>query len=336
MILVTGATGFIGSHTCVRLIETGHKVVAIDNLCNSKRQVVNKINTITGTKLNFIKCEMCDIKELNEVFEKHEIDSVVHFAGLKAVGESVGRPLAYYENNLYSTINLLNIMNGKNIKKLVFSSSATVYGEPVTLPITEDFPLSSTNPYGATKLMIEQILKDVYKSDTDWNIALLRYFNPIGAHESGLIGEDPIGIPNNLLPYIINVALGKIKKLRIFGNDFPTLDGTGVRDYIHVTDLAEGHISALNKISKDSGLHIYNLGTGKGCSVLQLIKTFEEVNNVHIPYEIVKRRWGDVATCYADITKAEKELGWKAQRSIEQMCIDAWRFAKRMNGIDGK
>ncbi|WP_324825778.1 UDP-glucose 4-epimerase GalE [Sinanaerobacter sp. ZZT-01] len=326
-ILVTGATGYIGSHTCVCLLEKGYEVVMLDNLSNSKKSVCDRISRIAGKRSAFYSCDMCDKKALDWVFEQHKIDAVIHFAGLKAIGESVQEPLRYYQNNIVSTLNLLESMNKHSVKTLVFSSSATVYGEAPTLPIREDFPLSATNPYGATKLMVEQILKDVYCADQEWKIALLRYFNPVGAHASGLIGEDAEGIPNNLVPYVINVALGKTSKLKIFGKDYPTKDGTGVRDYIHVMDLAEAHLAALEALEKKGGLHTYNLGTGKGYSVLDVIDTFEKVNGKVIPYEFVARRWGDIATCYADSTKAQEELGWYAVRTLEDMCKDAWNFA---------
>ncbi len=326
-ILVTGATGYIGSHTCVELINSGYKVVGIDNFCNSSQKVINKIELITGKKMEFEFCDMTDYDHLNQILNRYNIYAVIHFAGLKAVGESVKKPLFYYENNLYSTINLLKAMNSKGIKKIVFSSSATVYGKATTMPIKEEFPLSFTNPYGATKVMIEQIFKDIYRSDPNWRIVLLRYFNPAGAHESALIGEEPIGKPNNLFPIILDVALRKEEKIKIYGHDYDTIDGTGVRDYIHVMDLAQGHVAALKKINETDKLLSYNLGTGKGYSVLEIIKLFEKVNNVVIPYEFVERRWGDVSICYADISKAEKELGWKATRDLESMCKTSWEFA---------
>ena len=315
-VLVTGGCGFIGSHTCVELLESGYEVVIVDNLSNSKKDVVNKIETITNKKVSFYEVNVCDFKELDKIFEAEQIDAVIHFAGYKAVGESVSKPIMYYRNNLDSTLTLIEVMTKHNIKKLVFSSSATVYGDPEKLPITEDFPLHTTNPYGTTKLMIEMILRDLYKSDNEWSIALLRYFNPIGAHKSGLIGENPNGIPNNLMPYIVKVANKELPQLSIFGNDYDTKDGTGVRDYIHVVDLAKGHIKAIEKVSKDRGIDAYNLGTGKGYSVLEIV----------VPYKIVERRPGDIAACYASTEKANKILGWKAELEIDEMCKDAYNY----------
>ena len=325
-ILVTGGCGYIGSHTCVELLDKGYEVVIVDNLNNSKEDVIDKIEKITGKKVKFYKEDVCNQKGMDKIFEKEKIDAVIHFAGLKAVGESVSKPLMYYRNNLDSTLTLLEVMQKHNCKKIVFSSSATVYGNPEKLPITEDFPLHTTNPYGTTKLMIERILKDLYASDNEFSIAILRYFNPIGAHKSGLIGENPNGIPNNLMPYIVKVANKELKELSIFGNDYNTIDGTGVRDYIHVVDLAKGHIKAIEKIMKDTGVDTYNLGTGKGYSVLQIVETFKKVNNVDVPYKIVGRRPGDIDACYASTEKANKLLNWKAELEIEEMCRDSYNF----------
>ena len=326
-VLVTGGTGYIGSHTCVELLNNGFEVIIVDNLCNSKKDVVDKIEVITKKKVKFYELDLCNKGDLRKVFEENKIDAVLHFAGLKAVGESVAKPIMYYRNNLDSTMSLIEIMNEFNCRKLVFSSSATVYGDPESLPIKENFKVGgTTNPYGTSKYMIERILSDLCISDSSWSIALLRYFNPIGAHSSGLIGENPNGIPNNLMPYIIKVASGELPYLNIFGNDYDTHDGTGVRDYIHVVDLAKGHIKALDNIIKSDGISCYNLGTGHGYSVLDLVNTFEKVNNIKIDYKIVQRRSGDIAACYADPTKAEKELGWKAEKNIEDMCRDAYNF----------
>ena len=323
-VLVTGGCGYIGSHTAVLLLEQGMEVVIVDNLSNSKIDVLDKIKKITGKDVIFYEEDVCNKEALDEIFKKEKIDAVIHFAGLKAVGESVLVPLKYYQNNLISTLNLLEIMEKHEVYKLVFSSSATVYGSPKSLPIKEDFPLKTTNPYGSTKLMIEEILKDLYKANLKFDITILRYFNPIGAHKSGLLGEDPNGIPNNLMPYIVKVATAKLPVLNIFGNDYDTVDGTGVRDYIHVLDLANGHLLALK--NENPGLKIYNLGTGKGTSVLELVKTFEKVNNVSIPYKIAPRRDGDVASCYASSEKAFKELGFKCQYDITSMCKDSYNF----------
>lgn len=325
-ILVTGGCGYIGSHTVVELLDNNYEVVIIDNLCNSKREVIDKIETITKKKVTFYEDDVCDSFALDRIFSEHNIDAVIHFAGLKAVGESVEKPLLYYRNNLDSTLTLLEVMREHNCKKIVFSSSATVYGLPKSLPIKEDFPLSTTNPYGSTKLMIEDILRDVYVSDNEWSIALLRYFNPIGAHKSGLIGENPNGRPNNLMPYIIKVATGEYPELSVYGDDYDTPDGTGVRDYIHVVDLAKGHIKAIEKVLSTKEVDCYNLGTGKGYSVLELVKTFENVNNVKVKYKIVDRRPGDIAACYADPSYALKKLGWKAEKGIEEMCRDGYNF----------
>ncbi len=328
-ILVTGGTGFIGSHTCVELLDSGYDVVIIDNLSNSKREVADYIEKITNKSVTFYEGDVCDKEILRKIFKENKIDAVIHFAGYKAVGESVLKPLMYYRNNILSTLSLLEVMNEFNVKKIAFSSSATVYGKPKSLPIKEDFPLSTTNPYGTTKLIIEGILKDLYNSDNEWSIAILRYFNPIGAHKSGLIGENPNGIPNNLMPYIIKVATGELDCLGIFGNDYDTHDGTGVRDYIHVTDLAKGHVKAIEKILNDKGCDCYNLGTGNGYSVLDLVNTFMKVNNVRVKYEIKKRRPGDIDSCYADPSYAYEKLGWRAEKDINEMCLDAYNFVKK-------
>lgn len=327
-ILVTGGTGYIGSHTCVSLIESGYDIVIIDNLSNSKREVVDMIEKITSKKVTFYEGDVRDKDLLNKIFDEHKIDAIIHFAGYKAVGESVMKPLMYYRNNIDSTLSLLEVAGEHNVKKIVFSSSATVYGKPHKLPIKEDFPLSTTNPYGATKLIIEGILRDLYKSDNEWSIAILRYFNPIGAHKSGLIGENPNGIPNNLMPYIIKVATGELKSLGIFGNDYDTHDGTGVRDYIHVVDLAEGHVKAIKKVLNESGCDAYNLGTGNGYSVLDLVNTFMKVNDIKVNYEIKERRPGDIDACYSDPSYAYEKLGWKAKKGIEEMCLDAYNYVK--------
>lgn len=328
-ILVTGGTGYIGSHAVVELLEAGEEVIIVDNFSNSSPDVLDKIKEITGKEFGFYEVDLLDEEKLEKVFKENEIESVMHFAGLKAVGESVAKPIEYYHNNITGTLILLKLMKKYNCKKIVFSSSATVYGNPAKLPITEDFPLSTTNPYGSTKLMIEQILQDVNVSDKEFSVAILRYFNPIGAHESGLIGERPNGIPNNVMPYIVGVAKGKYPELTVFGNDYPTPDGTGVRDYIHVVDLAKGHLKALDKIRKEKGIKIYNLGTGNGYSVLELVNNFEKMNNIKVNYKIGERRPGDIPACYADASKAEKELGWKAERKIEEMCKDTWNFAQK-------
>ncbi len=326
-VLVTGGAGYIGSHTVVELLNRGEEIVIVDNFSNSKPEMLDKIKQITNKNFKFYEVNLLDKENLEKVFsENPEIDSVIHFAGLKAVGESVAKPIEYYHNNITGTLILLDVMRNHNCKKIVFSSSATVYGDPETVPIKEDFPLSTTNPYGSTKLMIEQIMNDVYISDNSWSIILLRYFNPIGAHESGLIGENPNGIPNNLMPYINQVACGKLEFLRVFGNDYDTVDGTGVRDYIHVVDLAQGHLKALDKARNFTGVEAYNLGTGKGYSVLQIVKAFEDATGVEIKYKIVERRPGDIAICYADPSKAKNELGWEATRDIEEMCRDSWKF----------
>ncbi|KLO24330.1 UDP-galactose-4-epimerase [Marinitoga sp. 1197] len=334
-ILITGGAGYIGSHACIEFLNAGYKIVVLDNFSNSKPEVLNRIKEITGKDFKFYEIDLLNKKDVEKIFDENQIDAVIHFAGLKAVGESVAIPLKYYHNNITGTLNLLEIMKEKNVKKIVFSSSATVYGNPEKVPITEDAPLSATNPYGRTKLFIEEILKDLYISDNEWSIALLRYFNPIGAHESGKIGEDPNGIPNNLMPYITQVAVGKREKLYVFGNDYNTHDGTGVRDYIHVVDLVIGHIKALEKIMNEEGVKVYNLGTGVGYSVLDVVKAFEKANNIKIPYEITNRRPGDVDQIYADPTKALKELGWKAERNLVDMCRDSWNWQKNNpNGYD--
>ena len=325
-ILVTGGCGYIGSHTCVELLDSGYDIVVIDNLSNSKESVIDRIKEITGKSFKFYKEDLCNKNKISKIFDEEKIDAVIHFAGFKAVGESVLKPLMYYRNNLDSTLTLLEVMKEHNCKKIVFSSSATVYGKPKKLPIEEDFPLQTTNPYGTTKLMIETILNDLYISDSDWSIALLRYFNPIGAHKSGLIGEDPNGIPNNLMPYIVKVANKELKELSIFGNDYDTIDGTGVRDYIHVVDLAKGHIKAIEKVLKDKGIEAYNLGTGNGFSVLQMVNTFMKVNKIDVTYKIVDRRPGDIDSCYASVKKAKKMLGWEAKLNIEEMCRDSYNY----------
>ena len=326
-ILVTWGAGYIGSHTVVELLEAGEDIVIVDNFVNSKPEALDKIKKITGKDFKFYEVDILDEEKLEKVFKENNIESVIHFAGLKAVGESVVKPIEYYHNNITGTLVLLKLMKKYNCKRIVFSSSATVYGDPEIVPITEECKTGgTTNPYGTTKLFIERILQDVYVADNEFSIALLRYFNPIGAHESGLIGEDPNDIPNNLMPYITGVASGKLEILSVFGNDYPTKDGTGVRDYIHVVDLAKGHLKALAKIRQEAGVKIYNLGTGHGYSVLDLVNTFQKVNNVEVKYKIVGRRAGDIATCYADPSKAKKELGWVAEKGIEDMCRDSWNF----------
>lgn len=331
-ILVTGGTGYIGSHTVCELLNNDYEVVIVDNLCNSKREVVESIKEITNKDVTFYELDLRNKEELRKVFEENEIEGVIHFAGLKAVGESVKEPLMYYDNNLISTLVLLEVMQEFNCKNIVFSSSATVYGDPERLPITEDCRVGgTTNPYGTTKLMIENILNDLYISDNEWSITILRYFNPIGAHESGLIGENPNGIPNNLMPYIIKVATGELPCLNVFGNDYDTIDGTGVRDYIHVVDLAKGHIKALAKNVLTTGVNTYNLGTGTGYSVLQIVESFERENEIKVSYKIVERRPGDIATCYADPSKALEELGWKAEKGISEMCKDSYNFIKKQS-----
>ncbi|WP_020062969.1 UDP-glucose 4-epimerase GalE [Bacillus sp. 123MFChir2] len=325
-ILITGGAGYIGTHTCVELLNAGYEIIVVDNFSNSKPEALNRVRKITGKDFRFYQVGLQDKDELDQIFSENLIDAVIHFAGLKSVGESVSLPLWYYENNVTGTLRLCEVMKKYGVKKLVFSSSATVYGMPEYVPISEACLLGATNPYGRTKQMIEEILRDLYVSDHDWSVALLRYFNPIGAHKSGEIGEDPSGIPNNLIPYITQVAVGKLKELKVFGNDYPTQDGTGVRDYIHVVDLAIGHLRALEKILGFNGVEIYNLGTGRGYSVLEIITAFEKILGKRIPYRIVDRRPGDVAVSYADVTKANLELGWVAKRGIEEMCEDSWRW----------
>lgn len=326
-VLLAGGAGYIGSHTAVELLNNNHDVVIVDNYDNSSPEVINRIEKITGKKVTFYEADVKDKKAVSKIFKENKIDCVIHFAGLKAVGESVEKPLEYYHNNLTSTLVLLKLMKKYDVKNFVFSSSATVYGDSKEVPFKESSPLQhATNPYGNTKAIIEDILRDLYKSDNTWNIAILRYFNPIGAHESGKIGENPKGIPNNLMPYITKVAVGKLEKLRIFGDDYDTPDGTGVRDYIHVVDLAKGHVKALDKLNTNSGLVTYNLGTGNGVSVLDMVKAFSKACGKEIPYEIVARRPGDIATCYADATKANEELGWKAEKNLDDMCADSWNW----------
>ena len=333
-VLVTGGAGYIGSHTCVELLESGKDIVVVDNFCNSKPEALNRIKKITGKDFKFYEADLLDRDAVKKIFDENDIESVIHFAGLKAVGESVSIPLRYYHNNITSTLILCEEMAAHGVKKIVFSSSATVYGSPKTVPIKEDFELHTTNPYGSTKLMIEDILRDLYVSDNEWSIALLRYFNPIGAHKSGLIGEDPNGIPNNLLPYVAQVAVGKLPCLSVYGSDYPTHDGTGVRDYIHVVDLAIGHLKAVEKVEKDSGVHTYNLGTGNGYSVLDVVAAFEKASGRKVNYKIADRRPGDIAVCYADASHAKEELGWVAERGIEEMCADSWNFTKNNpNGL---
>ena len=333
-ILVTGGAGFIGSHTCVELLENGYEVVIVDNFINSKPEALNRIKQITGKDFKFYEADLLDKAAVETIFIENKIDAVIHFAGLKAVGESVAQPIRYYHNNITGTLILCQVMQEAGVKKIVFSSSATVYGSPKTVPIREDFPLHTTNPYGSTKLMIENILQDIFVADNEWSIALLRYFNPIGAHKSGLIGEDPNGIPNNLMPYIAQVAAGKLEVLSVFGDDYDTKDGTGVRDYIHVVDLAQGHIKAVEKVLGGSGVDAYNLGTGIGYSVLDMVHAFETANNVKVNYKIAPRRPGDIAVCFADPKKAKELLGWQAQFGIEDMCRDSWKFVKQNpNGL---
>ena len=326
-ILVTGGAGYIGSHTCLELLNQGHEVVVADNLCNSSEEALNRVKELTGKDLAFYKVDLLDKEGLDQMFDREKIDAVIHFAGLKAVGESVAKPLEYYHNNITGTLNLCDSMRNHGVKKIIFSSSATVYGDPAFVPITEDCPKGKIiNPYGQTKSMLEQVLTDLHVADPEWNVILLRYFNPVGAHESGRIGEDPSGIPNNLTPYITQVAVGKLKEVNVFGNDYDTPDGTGVRDYIHVMDLAVGHVKALKKFDDQPDVYIYNLGTGRGYSVLEMIQAFSKAVGHDIPYVIKPRRAGDIATCYADATKAKNELGWTAERDIDDMCRDAWRW----------
>lgn len=326
-ILVTGGAGYIGSHTCVELLNVGYEVVVVDNLYNSSRKCIDRIKEITGKELTFYEADILDYDALDAIFQKEKIDCVIHFAGLKAVGESVAKPLEYYRNNINGTLVLCDVMRKYGCKNIIFSSSATVYGDPAFIPITEECPKGSpTNPYGWTKHMIEQILTDLHTADPEWNVILLRYFNPIGAHKSGLIGEDPKGIPNNLLPYVAQVAIGKLECLGVFGNDYDTPDGTGIRDYIHVVDLAVGHVKAIDKIMENPGVKVYNLGTGKGYSVLEIVKAFSKACGHDVPYVIKDRRPGDIAICYADASLAKKELGWEAQYGIDEMCADLWRW----------
>ncbi|MDE7137981.1 MAG: UDP-glucose 4-epimerase GalE [Ruminococcus sp.] len=334
-ILVTGGTGFIGSHTCVELLENGYEIVIVDNLSNSKEAAVGRIEKISGKEVTFVKADICDYDALSEVFGKNDIDAVVHFAGLKAVGESVRKPLEYYTNNIHGTLVLLRVMRENGCKKIVFSSSATVYGMNNKAPYTEDMPTSATNPYGYTKVMIEQILRDVCVSDSEFSAVALRYFNPIGAHSSGLIGEDPNGIPNNLVPYIAQVASGRLEQLSVYGDDYDTPDGTGVRDYIHVMDLASGHVCAIDYAMKHNGFEPVNLGTGKGSSVLEVVAAYEKACGKPIPKRITERRAGDIATCYADASKAKEIFGWEAKSGIDEMCADSWNFTKmNPNGIN--
>lgn len=333
-ILVTGGAGFIGSHTCVELLQHNYDIVVMDNFVNSKPEALNRIKKITGKDFKFYEADLLDKAALETIFKENSIDTVIHFAGLKAVGESVAQPIRYYHNNITGTLLLCQTMQEHNVKKMVFSSSATVYGSPKSVPIREDFDLHTTNPYGSTKLMIENILRDIFVADNEWSIALLRYFNPIGAHKSGLIGEDPNDIPNNLMPYIAQVAAGKLECLSVFGNDYDTPDGTGVRDYIHVVDLALGHLKAVDKVRSSTGVEAYNLGTGTGYSVLDVVDAFEKVNGVKVNHKIAPRRPGDIAACYADPTKAKEMLGWEAQYGIEEMCRDSWNFVKsNPNGL---
>jgi len=325
-ILVTGGTGYIGAHTCIELLQAGYDIVVVDNYVNSQPEALSRVRELTGKDFSFYETDLLDEAAVKVIFAENSIDAVIHLAGLKAVGESVRKPLQYYHNNVTGTLILCAAMQQYGVKHLVFSSSATVYGMAERVPISEEFPLSATNPYGSTKLMIEQILRDLLVADPSWSVALLRYFNPIGAHASGRIGENPNGVPNNLMPYISQVAVGKLTELGVFGNDYPTVDGTGVRDYIHVVDLAQGHLKALDKVLETTGIEAYNLGTGRGYSVLEMVKAFEQASGKQVPYRIHDRRPGDIAVCYADSSKAERELGWKAERSIEDMCADAWRW----------
>lgn len=334
-ILVTGGAGYIGSHTCIELMHSGHEVVVVDNFDNSSPVALDRVATITGVKPTYYEVDICDKAALSHVFQVEKPDAVIHFAALKAVGESVSQSLRYYQNNIGGTLVLLDVMQDHQVKNIIFSSSATVYGDPHTVPILETFPLSTTNPYGATKLMTEQILQDLHTSDPSWNVVLLRYFNPIGAHESGLIGEDPKGIPNNLIPYVSKVAVGQLAHVNVFGDDYDTVDGTGVRDYIHVVDLAKGHVAALKDLVEAQGVTIYNLGTGMGYSVLQIIEAMSEASGVTIDYVVGARRPGDIATCYADATKAFERLGWKAMYDLKRMCEDTWRWqSQNPNGFE--
>ncbi|HIZ83649.1 MAG TPA: UDP-glucose 4-epimerase GalE [Firmicutes bacterium] len=336
-ILITGGAGYIGSHTCVEMQKAGYDVIVVDNLCNSKREVLHRVEKLTGKPVPFYQADIRDEEALRKIFRENEIQAVIHFAGLKAVGESVEIPLEYYDNNVAGTLTLCRVMREAGVKKIVFSSSATVYGVAEKMPLTEDMPLGAINPYGRTKLFIEEILRDISHADAEWSVSLLRYFNPIGAHESGTIGEDPKGIPNNLMPYIAQVAVGRLPMLQVFGDDYPTVDGTGVRDYIHVVDLARGHVKAVDWALQNTGCDAVNLGTGRGCSVLELVAAFEKASGVEIPYKIVGRRPGDPATVYADVQKAKNVLGWEAQYSIGKMCEDSWRWQKNNpNGYEGE
>ena len=329
-ILVTGGAGFIGSHTCVELLDSGYEVVVVDNLCNSSKESLKRVEKITGKSVKFYEADIADKDAMNKVFEENDISCVIHFAGLKAVGESVQKPLEYYQNNISGTLNMCDVMRNHGVKNIIFSSSATVYGDPASVPITEKFPKGQcTNPYGWTKSMLEQILTDIQFADKEWNVILLRYFNPIGAHKSGLIGEDPNGIPNNLMPYVMKVAIGQLPQVNVFGNDYPTPDGTGVRDYIHVVDLAKGHVKAIEKIEENPGVKIYNLGTGKGYSVLDVINNVSKAVGKEIPYVIAERRAGDIAECYADPALAKEELGWEAQYGMKEMCEDSWNWQQK-------
>ncbi|WP_287388051.1 UDP-glucose 4-epimerase GalE [Lachnospira sp.] len=336
-ILVTGGAGFIGSHTVLELLNAGYEVVVVDNLVNASKESLKRVEELSNKKVTFYENDILDRDALNNIFDKEDIDSVIHFAGLKAVGESVAKPLEYYHNNISGSLVLFDVMRNHGVKNIIFSSSATVYGDPAFIPITEECPKGKpTNPYGMTKWMLEEILMDIQKADPEWNVILLRYFNPIGAHESGRMGENPNGIPNNLMPYITQVAVGKLQQLGVFGNDYDTPDGTGVRDYIHVVDLALGHVAAIKKIAENPGVKIYNLGTGNGYSVLDIVKNFEEATGVKIPYVIKERRAGDIATCYCDASLAKKELGWEAKRDLKQMCADSWRWqSNNPNGYEG-
>lgn len=335
-VLITGGSGYIGSHTCVELLNAGYEIIVVDNLANSHMESLQRVRSITGKDFKFYQIDLMDQERLDRVFAQNEIEAVIHFAGLKAVGESVRLPLRYYDNNITGTLALCKVMESYGVKRLVFSSSATVYGLQERVPISEELPLSATNPYGRTKLMIEEILRDLYHSDSKWSIALLRYFNPVGAHKSGRIGEDPNGVPNNLMPYITQVAVGRLKELQVYGNDYPTPDGTGVRDYIHAVDLAQGHLKALDKVNATTGVDAYNLGTGRGYSVLEMVAAFEKVTGRSIPYRITARRPGDIGLCYADPRKAERELGWVAKLGLEDMCRDAWRWQiNNPNGYAG-
>ncbi|WP_456277536.1 UDP-glucose 4-epimerase GalE [Bacillus sp. AK128] len=334
-ILITGGAGYIGSHTCIELLNADYEIVVVDNLENSKSEALKRVKEITGKEFKCYQTDLLNRDALEDIFKENNIEAVIHFAGLKAVGESVEQPLRYYHNNITGTLILAEIMEKYHVHRMVFSSSATVYGMPKQVPISEDFDLQATNPYGRTKLMIEEILRDLFVSNPKWSIALLRYFNPIGAHESGRIGEDPNGIPNNLMPYITQVAVGKLNELRVFGKDYSTVDGTGVRDYIHVVDLANGHLKALEKVIHTNGVEAYNLGTGKGYSVLEMVKAFESASGKDVPYQISDRRPGDIAECYADPSKAKSELGWEAKKGIEEMCKDSWRWqSENPNGYD--